>query len=69
MLYCIRAGYTEQIENSATELLERLEPLRTAAKSEAENLGHAVVQLVCIYLAFRIFLRATDIHNYYYIPF
>ncbi|XP_050558739.1 talin-1 [Spodoptera frugiperda] len=39
-------GYTEQIENSATEMLERLEPLRVAANQEAENLGHAVVQLV-----------------------
>ncbi|XP_022816800.1 talin-1 isoform X8 [Spodoptera litura] len=39
-------GYTEQIENSATEMLERLEPLRVAALGEAEHLGHAVVQLV-----------------------
>ncbi|XP_049882478.1 talin-1 isoform X7 [Pectinophora gossypiella] len=39
-------GYCEQIENSSTEMLERLEPLRTAAKSEAENLGHSVIQLV-----------------------
>lgn len=39
-------GYSEQIENAAAEILERLEPLRIAAKSEAENLGHAVVQLV-----------------------
>jgi hypothetical protein len=40
------AGYSEQIENSATEMLERLEPLRVAAIGEAENLGHAVTQLV-----------------------
>ncbi|KAG6451547.1 hypothetical protein O3G_MSEX007224 [Manduca sexta] len=39
-------GYSEQIENSASEMLERLEPLRVAAKSEAENLGHTVKQLV-----------------------
>ncbi|XP_075988138.1 talin_middle and talin-RS domain-containing protein rhea isoform X9 [Anticarsia gemmatalis] len=39
-------GYSEQIENSATEMLERLEPLRIAANGEAENLGHAVIQLV-----------------------
>ncbi|CAK1592968.1 unnamed protein product [Parnassius mnemosyne] len=39
-------GYSEQIENAAAEMLEKLEPLRIAAKSEAENLGHAVVQLV-----------------------
>ncbi|KAL4712138.1 hypothetical protein ACJJTC_010999 [Scirpophaga incertulas] len=39
-------GYTEQIENSASEMLERLEPLRIAANGEAENLGHCAVQLV-----------------------
>ncbi|KAL0809871.1 hypothetical protein ABMA28_011355 [Loxostege sticticalis] len=39
-------GYSEQIENSATEMLERLEPLRVAANGEAENLGHAVTQFV-----------------------
>ncbi|GBP64325.1 Talin-2 [Eumeta japonica] len=39
-------GFTEQMENSSTELAERLEPLRVAALGEAENLGHSVVQLV-----------------------
>nr|XP_049697783.1 talin-1 isoform X16 [Helicoverpa armigera] len=39
-------GYSEQIENSSTEMLERLEPLRVAANGEAENLGHAVTQFV-----------------------
>ncbi|XP_050359192.1 talin-1 isoform X1 [Nymphalis io] len=39
-------GYSEQIENSAAEMLDRLEPLLVAARSEAENLGHAVGQLV-----------------------
>ncbi|XP_064292938.1 talin-1 isoform X2 [Plodia interpunctella] len=39
-------GYMEQIENSATEMEERVEPLRAAAVSRAENLGHAVVQLI-----------------------
>ncbi|XP_048001981.1 talin-1 isoform X11 [Leguminivora glycinivorella] len=39
-------GYLEQIENSTTEMLERIEPVRVAAKGEAENLGHSVVQLV-----------------------
>lgn len=49
--YCFsHIGYCEQIENSATEMLERLEPLRAAAKSEAENLGHSVVQLVSLSL-------------------
>ncbi|CAG9134195.1 unnamed protein product [Plutella xylostella] len=39
-------GFSELIESSSTEILERLEPLRVAAKGEAENLGHAVVQMV-----------------------
>ncbi|XP_060808637.1 talin-1 [Amyelois transitella] len=39
-------GYMEQIENSATEMEERLEPLRVAAVGQAENLGHAVLQLI-----------------------
>ncbi|XP_045782663.1 talin-1 isoform X4 [Maniola jurtina] len=39
-------GYSEQMENSAAEMVERLEPLRVAARSEAENLGHAVVHLI-----------------------
>ncbi|XP_045457678.1 talin-1 [Melitaea cinxia] len=39
-------GYSEQIENTAAEMLERVEPLRVAARSEAENLGHAVTNLV-----------------------
>ncbi|XP_052742703.1 talin-1 isoform X10 [Bicyclus anynana] len=39
-------GYWEQMENSGAEIAERLEPLRVAARSEAENLGHAVVHLV-----------------------
>lgn len=38
-------------------MLERLEPLRLAARSEAENLGHAVVQLVSLQAShiFRLF--------------
>ncbi|CAH0404281.1 unnamed protein product [Chilo suppressalis] len=39
-------GYSEQVESSASEMLERLEPLRVAAISQAELLGHAVMQLV-----------------------
>ncbi|CAH0716781.1 unnamed protein product, partial [Brenthis ino] len=39
-------GYSEQIESSAAEMAERLEPLRVAACGEAEHLGHAVAQLV-----------------------
>lgn len=39
-------GYTEQMETSATEMLDKLEPLRSASKYEAENLGHSVNQMV-----------------------
>lgn len=35
-------GYSEQTEASASEILDRLEPLRSAAKYEAEKIGHAV---------------------------
>ncbi|KAL6422000.1 hypothetical protein ACFW04_010831 [Cataglyphis niger] len=38
-------GFTDQMESSASELREKLEPLRTAAKYEAENVGHAVSQI------------------------
>lgn len=33
------------MESSASELREKLEPLRNAAKYEAENVGHAVNQV------------------------
>lgn len=39
-------AYQEQMENSASEILEKIEPLRCAAKGEAEKLGHAVTQMV-----------------------
>ena len=32
------------MESSASEIAEKLEPVRTAAKFEAENIGHAVSQ-------------------------
>ncbi|XP_039305998.1 talin-1 isoform X2 [Solenopsis invicta] len=38
-------GFTDQMESSASELREKLEPVRTAAKYEAENVGHAVNQI------------------------
>ncbi|XP_076659922.1 talin_middle and talin-RS domain-containing protein rhea isoform X2 [Halictus rubicundus] len=38
-------GFTDQMESSASELREKLEPLRMAAKYEAENVGHAVSQV------------------------
>lgn len=36
------------MENCATEMSERVEPLRVAAVGEAENLGHAAMQLVSV---------------------
>nr|CAD7458197.1 unnamed protein product [Timema tahoe] len=39
-------GFTDQMESSATEISEKLEPLRSAAKYGAENIGHAVNQMV-----------------------
>ncbi|XP_046826022.1 talin-1 isoform X2 [Vespa velutina] len=38
-------GFTDQMESSASELREKLEPLRNAAKYEAENVGHSVNQV------------------------
>lgn len=35
-------GFTEQTLNSSTELLDKLEAIKLAAKRSAENLGHAV---------------------------
>jgi talin len=37
-------GFTDQMESSVNEILEKLEPVRAAAKYEAENIGHAVSQ-------------------------
>ena len=37
-------GFTDQMESSASEIAEKLEPVRAAAKYEAENIGHAVSQ-------------------------
>ncbi|XP_054725014.1 talin-1-like isoform X2 [Uloborus diversus] len=38
-------GYQEQMETSASEILDRIDPVRIAAKSEAEKLGHLVTQM------------------------
>nr|CAH7755545.1 unnamed protein product [Callosobruchus chinensis] len=38
--------YTQQVERSAAGMLDTIEPLRHAGKYEAENIGHAVNQLV-----------------------
>lgn len=35
-------GFLEQADNSARQILDRIERLRTASKREAENLGHRV---------------------------
>lgn len=39
-------AYTEQVEQAASELLDKLEPLRHAAKHEAENIGHSINQVM-----------------------
>ena len=36
----------QQVARSAAELIDTIEPLRQAAKFEAENIGHTVNQLV-----------------------
>ncbi|KAJ8935035.1 hypothetical protein NQ314_013060 [Rhamnusium bicolor] len=38
--------YSQQVERSAAGLFDTIEPLRHAAKYEAENIGHAVNQMV-----------------------
>ncbi|KAJ8983101.1 hypothetical protein NQ317_001844 [Molorchus minor] len=38
--------FSQQVERSAAELFNTIEPLRHAAKYEAENIGHAVNQMV-----------------------
>ncbi|XP_018576944.1 talin-2 isoform X4 [Anoplophora glabripennis] len=38
--------YSQQVERSAAGLLDTIEPLRHAAKFEAENIGHAINQMV-----------------------
>ncbi|PSN52989.1 Talin-1 [Blattella germanica] len=39
-------GFTDQMESSASEIAEKLEPVRAAAKFEAENIGHAQMVLL-----------------------
>lgn len=39
-------AYSQQVERAAAGLSDTIEPLRTAAKFEAENIGHNVNQLV-----------------------
>ncbi|XP_013776088.1 talin-2-like [Limulus polyphemus] len=39
-------GFQEQMENSATEIMDRIDSVRTSSKGEAEKIGHAVSQMV-----------------------
>ncbi|XP_013778384.1 talin-2-like [Limulus polyphemus] len=39
-------GFQEQMENSATEIMDKIDSVRTSSKGEAEKLGHSVSQLV-----------------------
>ncbi|XP_070498321.1 talin-2 isoform X3 [Chironomus tepperi] len=38
-------GYTGQVLNAASELIDKLEPVKSSAKKNAESLGHAVSQI------------------------
>lgn len=38
--------YNQQVGRAAAELQDSIEPLRSAAKYEAENIGHTVTQMV-----------------------
>ncbi|XP_071545978.1 talin-2 isoform X1 [Panulirus ornatus] len=38
-------GYNEQVENAGQALLNNIDKVRSAAKSEAENLGHSITQM------------------------
>lgn len=38
-------GYNEQVENAGHALLNNIDKVRAAAKSEAENLGHSITQM------------------------
>ncbi|XP_042904301.1 talin-2 isoform X1 [Parasteatoda tepidariorum] len=42
-------GYQEQMESSASEILERIDGVRTAAMGEAEKLGHLVTQMTSFF--------------------
>lgn len=46
-MWCIPyfQGYNEQVENAGQALFSSIEKVRAAAKSEAENLGHAITQM------------------------
>lgn len=54
--------YSQQVERAAAGLYDTIEPLRQASKCEAENIGHAVNQMVklCVGII-EIFLN----HNSY----
>lgn len=58
-------GFAEQTDSAAAEISERLEPLRAAAKAEAENIGHAVSKhLFCLNKEVSLlFLSFTCLHR------
>uniref|UniRef100_A0A646QFM5 Talin1 n=1 Tax=Hemiscolopendra marginata TaxID=943146 RepID=A0A646QFM5_9MYRI len=39
-------GFNELMENSSAEIIDKIDPVRNAAKAEAEKLGHLVIQMV-----------------------
>ncbi|GIY58861.1 talin-2 [Caerostris extrusa] len=42
-------GYQEQMETSASEIMDRIDGVRNAAKGEAEKLGHLVTQMTSFF--------------------
>lgn len=48
--------YNQQVGRAAGELQDSIEPLRQSAKYEAEHIGHAVNQMVCLYIILNSFL-------------
>jgi hypothetical protein len=53
------------MESSANEISEKLEPVRTAAKYEAENIGHAVSQSSYLYVIHMHLLTVYEISSIY----
>lgn len=46
--------YSQQVERAAAGLFDTIEPLRHAAKREAEHIGHSVNQMVSIPIFIRL---------------
>lgn len=53
-------SFADTAHGSAAEVLESIEPLRIAAKSEAENIGHAVSS----YIFFNLKYLLSDLYSF-----